>query len=104
MNVHGPSIPTIYGGRYPRKTACLGGSAGSVSLAPSRRIHDSLLRWLQLVRLRSIRLTRFELQAPSLQLRRELGKNGELHRHPRDIGEALMMASRIAVLSYWLVH
>lgn len=86
--------PEIYATRYPRQLS--GGEKQRVGIAralaaePRLLLMDEPFGALDPV-------TRFELQQHFLRLRHELGKTAVFVTH--DIREALMMASRIAVLS-----
>jgi len=93
MNVMGLD-PDIYGGRYPRRLS--GGEKQRVGIARALAADPRLLL-LDEPFAALDPITRFELQQHFLQLRRELGKTAIFVTH--DIREALMMASRIAVLS-----
>jgi osmoprotectant transport system ATP-binding protein len=93
MNVMGLD-PNIYAGRYPRRLS--GGEKQRVGIARALAADPRLLL-LDEPFAALDPITRFELQQHFLQLRRELGKTAIFVTH--DIREALMMASRIAVLS-----
>jgi osmoprotectant transport system ATP-binding protein len=85
--------PEIYGTRYPRHLS--GGEKQRVGIARALAVDPRMLL-LDEPFAALDPITRFELQRHFLQLRNELGKTAIFVTH--DIREALMMASRIAVL------
>ena len=85
--------PEIYGSRYPRHLS--GGEKQRVGIARALAVDPRMLL-LDEPFAALDPITRFELQRHFLQLRNELGKTAIFVTH--DIREALMMASRIAVL------